>query len=112
MEKDVRLRRNAFGIRPVALAVALIVLTVSVILLALGHGTTSSRFSRWGVSTAVSIAAVLYWSLVVKESWVRRAAELYIRRNPALAERALRFDVMVITPWAWPRHIVDAWRDN
>jgi putative endonuclease len=42
---------------------------------------------------------------------IRRAAELYLRRNPALAERALRFDVMVITPWAWPRHIVDAWRD-
>ena len=42
---------------------------------------------------------------------IRRAAELYLRRNPTLAERALRFDVMVITPWAWPRHIVDAWRD-
>ena len=42
---------------------------------------------------------------------IRRAAELYIRRNPALAERMLRFDVMVVTPWAWPRHIVDAWRD-
>jgi putative endonuclease len=41
---------------------------------------------------------------------IRRAAELYLRRNPALADRALRFDVMVITPWAWPRHIVDAWR--
>ena len=43
---------------------------------------------------------------------IRRAAELYLRRNPALAERALRFDLMVITPWAWPRHIVDAWRDD
>jgi putative endonuclease len=42
---------------------------------------------------------------------IRRAAELYLRRNPGLVERALRFDVMVITPWAWPRHIVDAWRD-
>jgi putative endonuclease len=42
---------------------------------------------------------------------IRRAAELYLRRNPALAEHILRFDVMVITPWAWPRHIVDAWRD-
>jgi putative endonuclease len=42
---------------------------------------------------------------------IRRAAELYIRRHPALAERVLRFDVMVVTPWAWPRHIVDAWRD-
>ena len=42
---------------------------------------------------------------------IRRAAELYIMRNPALAERVLRFDVMVVTPWSWPRHIVDAWRD-
>jgi putative endonuclease len=42
---------------------------------------------------------------------IRRAAELYVRRNPALAQLALRFDVIVITPWAWPRHIVDAWRD-
>jgi putative endonuclease len=42
---------------------------------------------------------------------IRRAAELYLRRNPVLAERTLRFDVIVITPWAWPRHIVDAWRD-
>jgi len=43
---------------------------------------------------------------------IRRAAELFLMRNPALAERVLRFDVMVVTPWAWPRHIVDAWRDN
>jgi putative endonuclease len=42
---------------------------------------------------------------------IRRAAELYLRRNPAFAERTLRFDVIVITPWAWPRHIVDAWQD-
>jgi putative endonuclease len=42
---------------------------------------------------------------------IRRAAEAYIQRHPALAERALRFDVMVVTPWTWPRHIVDAWRD-
>ena len=42
---------------------------------------------------------------------IRRAAEAYIQRNPVLAERVLRFDVIVVTPWAWPRHIVDAWRD-
>jgi len=29
---------------------------------------------------------------------IRRAEELYVRRNPALAERALRFDIIVITP--------------
>lgn len=43
---------------------------------------------------------------------IRRAAELFMRRNPALSELALRFDVMVITPFPWPRHIVDAWRDS
>jgi putative endonuclease len=43
---------------------------------------------------------------------IRRAAELFLRRNPPLSELALRFDVIVITPFAWPRHIVDAWRDS
>ncbi len=42
---------------------------------------------------------------------IRRAAELFVRRHPALAELGLRFDIIVITPFAWPRHIVDAWRD-
>ncbi len=42
---------------------------------------------------------------------IRRAAELFVRRNPALTDLVLRFDVIVITPWAWPRHIIDAWRD-
>ncbi len=42
---------------------------------------------------------------------IRRAAELYIRRYPALSELTLRFDVIVVTPWSWPRHIRDAWRD-
>ena len=42
---------------------------------------------------------------------IRRAAELFLQRNDALAGLGLRFDIMVVTPWAWPRHIVDAWRD-
>ena len=41
---------------------------------------------------------------------IRRAAELFLQRHPALAPLALRFDVVIITPWAWPRHVVDAWR--
>ncbi len=43
---------------------------------------------------------------------IRRAAELFLKHNPALAEYGLRFDVIVITPWAWPSHLVDAWRDS
>ena len=42
---------------------------------------------------------------------IRRAAELFLRRHPALAGLGLRFDIIVVTPWAWPRHITDAWRD-
>ncbi len=42
---------------------------------------------------------------------IRRSAELFLRRHPALAGLSLRFDVIVITPWSWPRHMIDAWRD-
>jgi putative endonuclease len=43
---------------------------------------------------------------------IRRAAELFLRRHPALSELTLRFDVIVVTPLSWPRHIPDAWRDS
>jgi putative endonuclease len=39
---------------------------------------------------------------------IRRAAELFLRRHPQLAELSLRFDLIVITPWSWPRHVIDA----
>ncbi len=42
---------------------------------------------------------------------IRRAAELFVRRRPSFSELALRFDIIVITPFAWPRHVVDAWRE-
>ena len=42
---------------------------------------------------------------------VRRAAELYVGAHPALAALDLRFDVMVVSPWSFPHHVIDAWRD-
>jgi putative endonuclease len=42
---------------------------------------------------------------------IRRAAELFVRRYPGFAELGLRFDIIVITPFRWPVHVVDAWRD-
>ncbi len=42
---------------------------------------------------------------------VRRAAELYVAAHPALAGLDLRFDVMVVSPWSFPYHVIDAWRD-
>ncbi len=42
---------------------------------------------------------------------VRRAAELFLGAHPSLAELDLRFDVMVVSPWSMPHHVIDAWRD-
>jgi putative endonuclease len=49
---------------------------------------------------------------VTFRQWNRigRAAELYLRANPGLRHKAVRFDIMLIVPRQWPRHIRDAWR--
>lgn len=41
---------------------------------------------------------------------IQRAAEVFIAARPALAGMDVRFDVMVVTPWRPPDHIMDAWR--
>ena len=42
---------------------------------------------------------------------VRRAAEMFIGAHPALAALNFRFDVMVVSPWSMPHHVIDAWRN-
>lgn len=37
-----------------------------------------------------------------------RAAQAWLIRNPRHAEGGLRFDVIFLAPFAWPRHIVSA----
>ncbi|MEP7239765.1 MAG: YraN family protein [Devosia sp.] len=37
-----------------------------------------------------------------------RAAEAWISRNPGSAQSDMRFDVIFLAPFAWPRHIVNA----
>jgi putative endonuclease len=39
-----------------------------------------------------------------------RAATVFLSRHPELSGLAVRFDVMLVSPWRWPRHLVDAWR--
>lgn len=39
-----------------------------------------------------------------------RAAGWVVAGRPDLAAMQIRFDVMLVTPWRWPEHIVDAWR--
>jgi putative endonuclease len=43
---------------------------------------------------------------------ITRAAELFLARRPDLATLSPRFDVVLIVPWRWPRHLADAWRDS
>jgi putative endonuclease len=42
-------------------------------------------------------------------SRVSRAAELYLQKHPEYTGWELRFDALVLAPYAWPRHIRNAW---
>jgi len=39
-----------------------------------------------------------------------RAAHVFLGAHPQYAGLTLRFDVMLVTPYALPRHLMDAWR--
>lgn len=39
-----------------------------------------------------------------------RAAAAFLGRRPELSGLAVRFDLMLVSPWRWPRHLPDAWR--
>ena len=41
---------------------------------------------------------------------IARAAAQFLARQPDAARLGLRFDVVVVTPWRLPAHVVDAWR--
>jgi len=38
------------------------------------------------------------------------AARLFVARHPRHGGCTIRFDIMLVTPGRWPRHIVDAWQ--
>jgi putative endonuclease len=46
--------------------------------------------------------------LAVNRRRIVRAAGLWLSRHPELAEAHLRFDVIFLAPFTWPRHIVNA----
>lgn len=41
---------------------------------------------------------------------LERAAAVFLGRHPELAGLAVRFDLMLVRPLRWPRHVPDAWR--
>ena len=40
---------------------------------------------------------------------IARAAEVFLQRHPGLAGLDLRFDVVLLAPGRWPRHLANAW---
>jgi putative endonuclease len=47
---------------------------------------------------------------VRQRSRIERAAALYLGAHPALRQKAIRFDAILVTPRSWPLHVKDAWR--
>ena len=41
---------------------------------------------------------------------LQRAAHLYTAQKMPRSQGDIRFDVITVTPWSWPRHLIDAWR--
>jgi putative endonuclease len=39
---------------------------------------------------------------------IMRAAQHYVSHHPRFADSTLRFDMIFLAPWTWPRHIVNA----
>jgi putative endonuclease len=43
---------------------------------------------------------------------LQRAAEDFLARHPHYGAYGVRFDAMMVTPWRWPKHIVNAWDET
>ena len=48
--------------------------------------------------------------MAVNRHRIVRAAQMWLMRRPELAGGDLRFDVIFLAPFAWPRHIVNAFQ--
>jgi putative endonuclease len=49
--------------------------------------------------------------LAVNHRRIVRAAKIYLARYPRLMTRTLRFDIILLAPGTWPRHLVNAFGD-
>lgn len=73
-------RRNALGLRPVALTISIVALVASVLLGIFGPGDLGNRVARWLPCGAISLVAAAFWWWVVGPDWVRRSADIYADR--------------------------------
>src|SRR5215469_7202958 len=56
---------------------------------------------------AVRAADAVLWK---QRGRIARALEHFLQGRPDLADATLRFDVMLVAPGRWPRHLQSAWR--
>lgn len=40
---------------------------------------------------------------------IHGAARAFLSRRPEFATKTIRFDAVLIAPWQWPKHILNAW---
>lgn len=45
-----------------------------------------------------------------QQARIARAARQFLATRPRLAQAPIRFDIVAVSPKAWPRHIRGAWR--
>ncbi|MBP1871160.1 putative endonuclease [Ensifer adhaerens] len=39
---------------------------------------------------------------------IRAASDLWLARQPDFSRLSVRYDIITVTPWRWPRHLPDA----
>ena len=41
---------------------------------------------------------------------IENAARVFLAAHPSFAGFNIRFDAVLMAPWTWPQHLIDAWR--
>jgi putative endonuclease len=60
--------------------------------------------ARAGLASAAEAVTVQQQARLV------RAAALFVAARPSMQDFDMRFDVVLVAPRRWPRHLADAWR--
>ena len=55
-------------------------------------------------------ASALFAVTPAQSGRIERAALSFIAQRPAYARFGMRYDIMLVLPRRWPRHLPDAWR--